>query len=232
MNKFSKRNKGNPPTIVILIFMTCILYSLSLLFIKDARADGTGTFVTGNGTILTNRHVVIDGVKDKKTTFYVGYQGVFYPAKIVSISVTADLALLKIEADTTCLNIKKVEIKSQLELRLMAFNLLDGKYENFDNKKTFFNLTVKKLNQYVLGQVGFSFEPWLRPGNSGSPILDSNSNIVSVGFAGLNLGEFNIESYGLNNDVLIKFIKSNNDVVCYFPDTRKPTESLVWIYAV
>jgi hypothetical protein len=206
---------------------------LGILIPITGFCDGTGVFVSGNGDVMTNRHVVNDVVKEPATKFYVGYKGVFYPATVTSISGKTDLALLHIDKKTPCLAVSKHEIKSGDKLKALMFNLLSLDYQDFDNKREIFNITVHGTDSVVLGQKAFEFEAVLRPGNSGSPILDDDGDIVAVGFAGLQGGGFFITSYGLMNEAVKDFADNNKQVSCTFPDTGSTMrDNLVWIYEV
>tara|TARA_B100001057_G_C22813940_1_gene936577 strand:+ start:454 stop:1632 length:1179 start_codon:yes stop_codon:yes gene_type:complete len=77
----------------------------SVVFVVGSTSFGSGVFVTDNGDVITNYHVIEDSKSDD--IFIVMYEGIhelnnlddskFLPAEIISFDKTKDLALLRLK---------------------------------------------------------------------------------------------------------------------------------------
>lgn len=77
----------------------------SVVLVASSTGIGSGVFVTDNGEVITNYHVIEDSISDD--IFIVMYEGIhelnnlddskFLPAEIISFDKTKDLALLRLK---------------------------------------------------------------------------------------------------------------------------------------
>jgi len=218
--------------LAVLLFGT-LFYVASLVFMSSAHADGTGVFVSKDGYIMTNQHVV----DNHKSYYTVEYHGKAYHAVVVSYGRGIDLALLKITENTTCLRVMPAHIKLFDTLKSLQFDLRKG-YDNIENGRVTFRIHVldrsvipffELLNNGSVFVDYFWFEPVTRPGNSGSPILDSNNDIVSITFMGLEEPNGKtIKSAGMINTHVVEFKNANPQILCERP-AHNIGDTLVWI---
>jgi len=165
-------------------------------------SSGTGFFVSRNGHIITNDHVIKE-CNDIK----VSYEGNIINANVLASDQTNDLAILKS-------NIKPKEIYSissedvgLLEEVIIAGYPL-GKRVSSSIKAT--SGSVTSLAGFKDNYSNFQTDAALNQGNSGGPIINKNGNVVGVAVA--NFGKkAGVESFnfGIKSSVLKTFANAN-----------------------
>ena len=167
------------------------------------RVIGSGFFISADGFIVTNHHVIEDLVDPKNKE----YSRLFVklaedsdtrlPAKVVGWDSVMDLALLKAEVDAP-----------------FVFNL--GSSENLDAGDKIYAIgspvglertltsgivsaTDRKL--FTLGSV-MQIDAAVNSGNSGGPCIDSDGNVQAIVFAGIQQYE------GLNFAIPVEYLKA------------------------
>lgn len=221
-------------------FMTIMFFGLltyitaSFLMLARAHADGTGVFINNKGYILTNHHVV----EDKLAAYYVVVHGIKYPAILYKDGFPLDLAVIHINYNSPCLQVAESGEFRGEKLGVLQFNLLDGKYQNFDVKKSYFDTEVYRTGYLVTTedrgsaeQVAYSLtNDFIRPGNSGSPLLNSHGQIQGIAFAG---NAASTEAYVLSYSTLNEMTHKTDAFNCPNPSIYNISsleDTLVWIY--
>jgi putative serine protease PepD len=146
---------------------------------------GTGIVLTADGYALTNRHVVEGSVSLTATMA----DGTEYPASIVTVSDTQDLALVKIDA--TGLKPAKIGDSSGIQVGQTAIAIGSplGTYTETVTKGI-----VSALNRTITVQDDQNGKPVtlsgliqtdaaINPGNSGGPLLNAAGEVVGVNTA-------------------------------------------------
>jgi S1-C subfamily serine protease len=151
-------------------------------------ANGTGFYVSYNGDVVTNQHV-IDGCNEVQ----IHSNGEMAPASLISQDRVNDLALLR------------TNHKAESAFKLAAENpylLQDIIAAGFPFGESV-SSTIKVTRGVVSSLSGLGdnsgqiqIDAALQPGNSGGPIIDENGNVVGVAVAKLDL-EKSIESFGV-----------------------------------
>jgi putative serine protease PepD len=194
-----------------LIFIILLIISIiGLVFISPAYAAGTGTIISNDGYILTNKHVANNDTAKFNNYMFFLINGYTYKAKFITSPGDIDLALFKVESDIRlpCSQFGTSDpIKSQ-ELIVHMFNFIKRDY-SFKSVSVphAYIIHDQKDNISVLSQRAFSFENIVRPGNSGSPIFNSEEKIVGIVFANYPIGKMVMRSYALYLTEVIQFIK-------------------------
>lgn len=142
--------------------------------------SGSGFFISEDGYILTNNHVV-SGASTIEVFLHDSDESI--PARLVGKSECLDIALLKVrggnynyfEFDTSTIEIG-TEIRS-------------GGYPLGDKEFTLTNGIVSKVDsnsEHTWASVQESFEhtATVNPGSSGGPIFDNNYKVIGVSYAG------------------------------------------------
>ena len=138
----------------------------------EPRGNGTGFFITSNGYLLTNYHVVEDAGEIKVQTS----QGAL-PAKLVNADPANDIAVLKVRGRFLALSIaasRKVKLGDSvftvgfpnITLQGMKPKLTKGNINSLagirDNPR-YFQISVP-----------------IQPGNSGGPLVNEKGNVIGV----------------------------------------------------
>jgi S1-C subfamily serine protease len=150
-----------------------------------ATGIGSGIILTSDGYVLTNRHVV-EGSESLKATLADGTE---YPASVVKISDTQDLALVKVEAT----GLKPATIGNsngiQVGQTAIAIGSPLGTFTDTVTKGI-----VSALNRTITVQDDQTGRPVtlsgliqtdaaINPGNSGGPLMNSAGEVVGVNTA-------------------------------------------------
>jgi len=167
-----------------------------------AASSGTGFFVSRNGHIITNDHVI-----EQCNNVKVSYGGKAINANVLASDKTNDLAILKS-------NIKPKEIYSisnedvTLLQEVIVAGYPLGKKVSAAIKATSGSVTA--LAGFRDNYSNFQTDAALNQGNSGGPIINKKGNVVGVAVA--NFGkEKGIESFnfGIKSSVLKTFAGAN-----------------------
>ena len=167
-------------------------------------ASGTGFFVSPQGHIVTNEHV-IDGCTETK----VHMKGKMYPSTMLAKDVKNDLALLQIS------NKPDIYFKLNKSNPELLEDIIVAGYP-FGNR---LSSSIKITRGVVSSESGLAdnfseiqIDAALQPGNSGGPILNEYGNVVGVAVAKLD-AEFALEEFGslpenTNFGIKVSIVKS------------------------
>ena len=151
------------------------------------RGVGSGFFISDDGYILTNHHVV----DDASEIFVTLTDGEEYSAEIVGSDARTDVALLKIDAQ----GMETLPIGTAAELKKGQWVLAIGSPFGLES-------TVTAGIVSAIGRETGDYLPFIQtdvavnPGNSGGPLLDLNGEVVGInaqivsrsgGFMGISL---------------------------------------------
>lgn len=185
--------------------------------IKSKKDYGTGFFV-GKNTLLTNKHVVGEALKDRKKMIVrvIGKNNKYFDYKISKIiedpKEKNDLAIVKIQTNSndkgTLSNIKPLNLASNNKVKQLKKN--DNLYTiGYPGDKPYSTLWKSKGIIKEFGENFVTFSALIEAGNSGSPIFNESNQIVGLSNAS-NEDKENPIAYGfLLQDELINFIKKN-----------------------
>jgi hypothetical protein len=133
---------------------------------------GTGFFITEDGYLVTNAHVVEDGGIFKVTTVRGSW-----PARLVKCDVADDLAVLKVEGSQSAL-----PLQSSRSVRLGQSVATVG-YPNVDLQGFLPKVARGEIASLAGEQDNprhFQISVPVQPGNSGGPLIDLRGNVVGV----------------------------------------------------
>ena len=146
---------------------------------------GSGVILTTDGYILTNRHVVNDA--DKLTVAL--SDGTEYPATIVKISATTDLALIKVNATglpaatvsrTTDIAVGETAIAIGSPLGTYTETVTRGIVSGLDREIT---VTDEQTRRQTTLSGLIQTDAAINPGNSGGPLLDATGTVIGINTA-------------------------------------------------
>jgi serine protease Do len=138
-----------------------------------ARGQGSGFIVSGDGTILTNAHVV-DGASvvtvkltDKRE----------YKAKVVGLDKSSDVAVLKIDAT----NLPTVRLPASDSVQVGEWVLAIGSPYGFENTVTAGIVSAKSRALPDGSYVPFiQTDVAVNPGNSGGPLFNLKGEVIGI----------------------------------------------------
>ena len=176
-------------------------------------ASGSGFFISEEGHLITNYHVV-EGC-DAVTTSYFGSE---IDTKILASDKANDLALLKADViPRSIYAISNQDVKLLQDVVVAGYPL--GKKVSAALKAS--TGTVTALAGYADNYSEFQTDAALNQGNSGGPIVDNKGNVVGVAVAVYGK-EAGVESFnfGIKSSV-VKAFTSSNDLKLTSPSNRE-----------
>ncbi len=142
-----------------------------------AQAQGTGFFLSEDGYILTNNHIVENAVDVKITVL----QGQDYKAKIIGTDPRSDLALLKVEAN----GLPFIQFGDSEKLKVGEWVLAVGNPYGLEHTVTS-GIVSAKGRQLGLGGNVPEYQDFIQTdaainrGNSGGPLVNMSGEVVGI----------------------------------------------------
>ena len=162
--------------VMVLTLATAIAMSAGLVF---GQVTGSGFFITTDGYFVTNEHVV----ESAKTVGIRAANGKTYPAVVVRVDSSNDIAILKAEGTFRAL---PVQASQNVRRGDKVFTL---GFPNTDVQ----GVEPKYTEGVISSLTGIRDEPnnyqisvALQPGNSGGPLISSLGNVIGIVAAKLN----------------------------------------------
>ncbi|MBQ0039448.1 MAG: serine protease [Treponema sp.] len=204
----NKKASGQKESVATLISGTVTVYVDKGIKIQRGvgYADsvlGSGFFISKDGYIITNHHVISDMV-DKK---YEGYSRLYVkladdpdtriPAKVVGYDSTLDLALLKCEIEAPYVFV----LGSSSDLSVGDKVYAIGSPLGLEKTLTSGIISSTDRQLFAAGTV-FQIDAAVNSGNSGGPLVDEMGRVQAVVFAG-------VQHYqGLNFAIPVEYLKN------------------------
>jgi S1-C subfamily serine protease len=145
---------------------------------KVARGSGSGFIWDHQGHIVTNFHVIEDGVEFSVTLPNREQR----QAKLIGKEENKDIAVLQVQGDLRSL--EPVTIGSSSDLQVGQKVIAIGNPFGFDHTVT--KGIVSALGRNILGAGGVTIRDMIQtdasinPGNSGGPLLDSSGKLIGM----------------------------------------------------
>ncbi len=167
------------------------------------RVIGSGFFISSDGYIVTNHHVISDLV-DKRSE---GYSRLFIklaedsdtriPAKVIGWDSDIDLALLK--AEVTAPYVFNLGSSEDLDVGDKIYAI--GSPVGLERTLTSGIVSAVDRKLFSLGSV-MQIDAAVNSGNSGGPCIDENGNVQAIVFAGM------LQYEGLNFAIPVEYLKA------------------------
>jgi S1-C subfamily serine protease len=145
---------------------------------RQGQATGSGIVIDGNGTILTNYHVVENAVK-----VTVSFEkGKSVEAQVVGKDPSNDLAVLRIRPDGLTLHPLTLGDSSGAQVGDPVYAIGNP----FDLERTLTTGVISALQRQIQAPNGFTINNVLQtdapinPGNSGGPLLDAAGRVIGI----------------------------------------------------
>lgn len=158
---------------------------------EEQKISGSGFFVSEDGYILTNRHVVAS----EGDYYIITNDGEELPAEVISRDMVRDLAFLKVEGD----NFTTLPLGNSDNLRLGQTAIAIG-YSLGELKNSVSVGVISGLVRDIWAREGWDLEKLegviqtdaaINPGNSGGPLLNLRGEVIGINTA-KNFGADNV----------------------------------------
>lgn len=167
------------------------------------RVIGSGFFISKNGYIVTNHHVIADMVDTKNEQFSRLYVKLAsdpdtrIPAKVVGWDPLIDLALLKTEIDAPY--VFSLGKSSELEVGDTVFAI--GSPVGLDKTITRGIISATDRKLFSCGSV-YQIDAAVNSGNSGGPCINEKGEVLCIVFAGM------LQFEGLNFAIPVEYLRA------------------------
>jgi len=153
----------------------------SVASIRTGRGSGTGFIVDNNGekVVVTNAHVV-EGADRVRVRFGEGTAD--RSARVVGRDVSSDLAVLRLEGDTS--NLPALQLADSSKVRVGDQAIAIGNPFGLDRTAT--EGIVSATGRSIKAPNGFAIDDAIQtdapinPGNSGGPLLNGGAQVIGV----------------------------------------------------
>jgi S1-C subfamily serine protease len=145
---------------------------------RRGQATGSGIVINGNGTILTNYHVVANAIK-VRVSFE---KGKTIDAQVVGKDPSNDLAVLHISSEGVPLHPIPLGDSSSVQVGDPVIAIGNP----FNQERTLTTGVISALQREIEAPNGFAIKNVLQtdapinPGNSGGPLLDSAGRVIGI----------------------------------------------------
>lgn len=150
----------------------------------QAALSGTGFFISEDGYILTNYHVISDAYSSGSEINVLTYDGTTYSATVIGTEQSNDLAVLKIDANDC--NAVKFGISSDMSvgdtvyavgnpMGELQFTMTSGMVSALDRAVTT-EASGSSINM-------FQMDAAINSGNSGGPVYNANGEVIGIATA-------------------------------------------------
>ncbi len=145
---------------------------------RQGQATGSGIVIDGNGTILTNYHVVENAIKVTVSI----EKGKTVDAQVVGKDPSNDLAVLRIHPDGLALHPLTLGESNGVQVGDPVLAIGNP----FDLERTLTTGVISALQRQITAPNGFTIDNVLQtdapinPGNSGGPLLDASGRVIGI----------------------------------------------------
>jgi len=150
---------------------------------KEAPSSGTGFFLSRDGYIVTNYHVIEDAKNNNiKVTSINGNTNTFYNAVVAICDKQNDLAILKI-TDPSFVPLNSIPYTFKFVTSSIGEDCFVLGYPLVSSMGSEIKLTngiISSKTGYEGNIAQYQISAPVQPGNSGGPLFDSSGNIIGV----------------------------------------------------
>ena len=159
-----------------------IRVSVSGMFGDTAGGEGSGVIYSKDGYIITNYHVIKNGVQynNSKIEVFIGdASSNSYSATVVGYNIASDLAVVKINAK----NLKAIELGDSDKLEVGQYVVTIGSPGGLEFMGSVTYGIISGLNRQVSSDSDIGLiqtDAAINPGNSGGALLNSSGQLIGI----------------------------------------------------
>ena len=178
----------------------------------NATFTGSGFFVSSDGKIITNHHVV----KNAKTIKVIDAMGTEHIATVIAESASSDLALLDIGQDVpsylTLISSATVNLGDDVFTVGYPMPGILGQSAKYSKG------TISSIKSGAKDANKFQISNPIQPGNSGGPLVDENGYVVGIVVSKIQGLEVENVGFAIKSDVAVPLLSS-------YPETMSKSNS-------
>lgn len=166
-----------------------VIKSYSSMFMTSSSLEGVGTgfFITSDGYIITNAHVV----EDARGIEVVKYSGEKYEASLVGKDVSTDIAVLKVDIDGAIVPVVGDSDTVCPGEFVLAIGHPTGEELRFTATFGMVGAIERSVNIDGVTNTYIQIDAAINPGNSGGPLFDMNGRVIGVNSAKTVVASYN-----------------------------------------
>jgi putative serine protease PepD len=155
--------------------------SPAVVSIRTSGGSGTGFLVDGDGTLVTNDHVV---TTSKSVEVKFGTEGRTLKGDVKGVDASSDLAVVHIDPSAVPAGVKPLQFADSTGVRVGDVAIAIGNPFGLDRTVT--EGIVSSLGRTLTAPNGFQIDGVIQtdaainPGNSGGPLLDDGGKVIGV----------------------------------------------------
>jgi len=171
---------------------------------KESIASGSGVIISGDGYIITNKHVINDAAEIEVILF----DKRVYRATLVGEDPKSDLALLKIDES----NLNFLEFDNSNNLRIGEWVLAVGNPYNLNSTVTAGIISAKSRKINILNDGGIEAfiqtDAAINSGNSGGALVNTRGKLIGINTAiQSKTGSFSGYGFAIPSNMVKKIIE-------------------------
>jgi putative serine protease PepD len=154
--------------------------SPSVVSVRAGSGSGTGFLVDGDGTIVTNAHVVGES---SQVQVRFADDGPLHDARVLGVDASTDLAAIQVDA-SAAEGVRPLSLADSADVQVGDAAVAIGYPLGLDRTAT--AGIVSGLERQIEAPNGFSIDKVIQtdapinPGNSGGPLLNSSGQVIGV----------------------------------------------------
>lgn len=201
---------------------------------SEASGEGSGVIYSSDGYIITNYHVVSEAISNssgsKIEVFLDNTTSKAYNATVVGYNISADLAVLKIDAN----GLAAVEIADSEKLKVGQYVITVGNPGGLEFMDSVTYGVISGLNRVVSSDSGVELiqtDAAINPGNSGGALVNTKGQLVGINSSKIVSEEYEGMGFAIPSNTVVeicdKIIEKQNSPEPYIGITisEKYTQS-------
>ncbi len=174
---------------------------------QEASGEGSGVIYREDGYIITNYHVISDGVSNKAGTkievFLDDVNSKSYSATVVGYNISADIAVIKINAK----GLQKIEIADSKNLKVGQYVITVGNPGGLEFMDSVTYGVISGLDRVVSSDSNVSLiqtDAAINPGNSGGALVNTEGKLVGINSSKIVAEEFEGMGFALPSNTVVE----------------------------
>ena len=174
---------------------------------QEASGEGSGVIYREDGYIITNYHVIADGVENssdtKKEVFLDTLDSKSYNATVIGYNVSADLAVIKINEK----NLPVIDIADSSKLNAGQYVITVGNPGGLEFMDSVTYGVISGLDRVVSSDSDVSLiqtDAAINPGNSGGALVNTKGELVGINSSKIVAEEFEGMGFAVPSNTVVE----------------------------